>query len=153
MGSDKVYVGDAQGYEIEVYDLTGTQLAPIRWEGPSLRYDRRLLEAFADDAVAKASEGVRPRLRRWYKELPGLDQFPAYDRILISDTDELWVRLFTKPGSEGEEWVVFGADHELRGKLSIPPRTTLWEVRGERVVYSVLDELDVPVVRISRIER
>jgi hypothetical protein len=153
LGSDKVYIGDGRGYEIEVYDLSGNPLPSIRWSGPSLRYDRDLVDQLANQAVTEAPERSRPALRRWYAELPELDQLPAYDRILVSDTDEVWVRQFVKPGAVGEEWVVFRADHELAGRLSLPPRSKLWEVRGGRVVYSVLDSLDVPIVRISRIER
>jgi len=153
LGSEEVYMGDGRDYEIEVYDLSGNPLPSIRWTGPSLRYDRDLVDEFSEQAVSQAPEGSRPRLRRWYAQLPELDQFPAYDRIVVSDTDEVWVRQFVRPDAIGEEWMVFGASHELKGKLTMPPRTTLWEVRGDRVVYSVLDGLDVPIVRISRIER
>lgn len=152
LGSDKVYIGDGRDYEIEVYDLSGNSLPSIRWSGPSLRYDQDLVAELAEQAVSEAPERSRPRLRRWYAELPELDQFPAYDRMIVSDTDEVWVRQFVRPGAVGEEWVVFGPSQEFKGKLRMPPRTTLWEVRGDRVVYSVLDGLDVPIVRISRIE-
>jgi len=153
IGSDKVYIGDGRGYEIEVYDLSGNPLPSIRWSGPSLHYDRELVNQLANQAVAEAQERSRPALRRWYAEMPALDQLPAYNRILVSDTDEVWVRLFVRPGAVGEEWVIFGSDHELVGQLEMPPRSKLWEVRGNRVVYSVLDSLDVPIVRISGIER
>jgi hypothetical protein len=153
LGSERVYIGDGRDYEIEVYDLSGEKLAPIRWTGPSLRYDSDLVEELANQAISRASERSRPRLRRWYAELPELGQFPAYDRILVSDRDEVWVREFVRSDPTGEEWVVFQADHSLMGRLRLPPRATLWEIRGDRVVYSVLDELDVPIVRISRVER
>jgi len=153
LGSSYVYIGAGEGYEIEVYDLDGNPRPPIRWNGPSLEYDGDLVEQLGARAVSEAPERSRPRLRRWYAEMPGLDQLPAYDRILVSDSDEVWVRQFVRPGSTGEEWVVFAADHTLTGGLSLPPRSTLWEVHGGRVVYSILDDFDVPVVRISRIER
>jgi len=153
IGSDKLYIGDGRGYEIEVYDLFGNPLPSIRWSGPSLRYDRNLVDQLANQAVTQAPERSRPALRRWYAEMPKLEQLPAYDRILVSDTNEVWVRQFVKPGTVGEEWAVFSADHELVGRLRMPPRSKLWEVRGGRVVYSVLDSLDVPIVRVSRIER
>ena len=153
MGSTRVYVGDGARYEIEVYDLEGTPQRPIQWNGPSLDYDDDLLEVLERRALAEATERARPRLRRWYADMPELDQVPAYDRMIVSDSDELWVRQFVRPDAEGEEWLVFGAHHEVAGKLTLPPRSTLWEVRGDLVVYSVLDEFDVPIVRISRIER
>jgi hypothetical protein len=153
LGAAHVYIGAGEDYAIEVYDLTGNPRPALRWDGPSLGYDDDLVDRIATRAVSEAPEGARPRLRRWYAEMPELDQLPAYDRLLVSDSDQLWVRQFVRPGSTGEEWVVFGPDHELIGWLALPPRSTLWEVRGERVVYSTLDDFDVPVVRISRIER
>lgn len=153
LGSKHVYIGAGARHEIEVYDLAGNPLAPIQWDGPSLEYDRDLVEQLGERAVSEAPEGLRPALRRSYAEMPDLDQLPAYDRILVSDADEVWVRQFVRPGSTGEEWVIFGSDHELIGRLTMPPRSTLWEVRRGRVVYSTLDDLDVPIVRISRLER
>lgn len=153
LGSAHVYVGAGDTYEIEVYDLAGNPSPAIRWDGPSLEYDEDFVEQLETQAVSAAPERSRPRLRRWYAEMPELDQLPAYDRILVADSDEVWVRQFVRPGSVGEEWVVFGTDQEIVGRLSLPPRSTLWEVRGRRVVYSSLDDFDVPVVRISRIER
>ena len=153
LGATHVYLGSATDYEIEVYDLAGDPRPPIRWSGPDLDYDDDLVAALAERAVSQASEQARPRLRRFYAEMPELDQLPAYDRVLVSDSDQVWVRHFVRPDAVGETWFVFGPQHQLVGQLALPLRSTLWEVRGDRVVYSVLDELDVPVVRISRIER
>ncbi|MCA9737094.1 MAG: hypothetical protein KC645_05675 [Gemmatimonadetes bacterium] len=153
LGSEKVYLGDARDYAIEVYDLSGGALPPIVWDGPPLRYDRALVDRLAEQAIAAAPERSRARLRRSYRELPDLDQLPAYDRILVSDEDEVWVRQFVRPDAVGEDWMVFDAAHALVGRLRLPPRSTLWEVREGNAVYSILDEFDVPVVRVSRIER
>lgn len=151
LGSERVYIGDASDYELEVYDLAGQPRTPLRWSGPDLEYDEDLVKELGERAAARTSERNRPRVRRAYAELPELDQLPAYDRLVVSDTDEVWVRHFPRPGALDEEWVVFSADRALVGRVRMPPRATLWEVRGDRVVYSVLDELDVPIVRISRL--
>lgn len=153
LGEARVYLGDAAAYEIEVYDLAGRPLPPLRWDGPSLEYSDRLVRQLAQDAISAASESSRARVRRMYDELPDLDQLPAYDRLLVSDVDELWVRQFPRPGAAVESWVVFDRDGDLVGRIAFPVGSTLWEVRGRRALYSLLDEFDVPVVRISAIER
>lgn len=151
VGSDRVFIGDGSDYSIEVYDLEGSPLPELRWEGPSLEYDGALVERLAEAALASADPSSRPSLRRWYADMPRLEQLPAYDRLLVSDDDHLWVRLFVPPGAGGETWVVFNDQPGPVGRLELPPGSRLWEVRGDEVVYSVLDEFDVPVVRISRI--
>ncbi len=153
LGPGRVYVGSAEDYEIEVYDLEGAPLPPVRWSGPSLDYDEALLDRLIDIAVANAASSRRPRLRRYYAGLPKLDGVPAYDRMVVSDQGQLWVRQFVRPGAEGERWVVFGPDHAPLGTLVLPLRSTLWEVVDDQVVYSVLDDLDVPIVRVSRLRR
>lgn len=153
LGSDRVYIGDGEDYEIGVYDLVGEALPPVRWSGPELDYDEQLVQTLRDEALADAPERSRAGLRRWYDELPELNQVPAYDRILVSATDELWVRAFGRPGSVGEEWTIFDRRGAIVGHLGLPERSTLWEARADQVVYSTLDQLDVPIVRISRIQR
>ncbi len=153
LGHDRVYLGSEESYEIEVYDLTGAPLEPIRWSGPALDYDHDLIDRLTEAAIDRAPERSRRAVRTWYRDLPELDQVPAYDRIVVSDEGQVWVRQFVRPGSSGVTWVIFSHAQELIGQLTLPPRSTLWEVRGDRVVYSTPDEYDVPVVRISRVER
>ena len=153
LGHDRVYLGSEESYEIEVYDLTGAPLEPIRWSGPALDYDHDLIDRLTEAAIDRAPERSRRAVRTWYRDLPELDQVPAYDRIVVSDQGQVWVRQFVRPGSSGVTWVIFSHAQELIGQLTLPPRSTLWEVRGDRVVYSTPDEYDVPVVRISRVER
>lgn len=152
IGSDRAYLGDGTDYRIEVFNLNGESLPSITWDGPDLEYDPALIDRLAEAAVNEAPERQRPDLRRWYAEMPELEQLPAYDRLLVSDTDQLWVREFVRPAAVGENWVVFeGA--QLVGRLQLPARSTLWEVRGDVVVYSTLDEYDVPLIRLSRLVR
>lgn len=153
VGSERVYLGAGRDYEIEVYDLEGTPLPPLRWDGPTLEYDPALVQRLEDEAVARAPEARRAGLRRWWADVPALQSVPAYDRIVVSDDDQVWVRQFVRPDDAGEAWVVFGADHRPIGRLTLPPRSTLWEVKGGRVVYSTLDEFDVPTIRVAPVRR
>lgn len=152
LGDSRVYLGDADTYEIEVYTLSGQRLSPLQWDGADLEYSDGVVRQLADRATSEASERSRPRVRRMYEGLPELEQLPAYDRLLVSESDELWVREFVRPDATEETWVVFDQQGELKGRLALPVGATLWEVRGDRVVYSILDDFDVPVVRISTIE-
>lgn len=153
LGTDRVYVGDGTAYSIEVFDLEGRPLDPVEWTGPDLDYDDDLVDRLAAAAVEQAPEAARAGLRRRFAELPELEQVPAYDRLLVSDADELWVRQFVRPGAVGEHWMVFDRTGALVGSVDLPRRATLWEVRGDRIVYSILDEVDVPVIRVSPLGR
>lgn len=153
LGSDRVYVGNGEAYEIEVYDLTGSPLPHLQWEGPSLAFTDDIIVRYADEVAAEADEGDRARARERAMELPSLGQLPAYDRLLVSDVDELWVRQFVRPGDADEVWIVFDSSGERVGRLRLPRGSTLWSVRDTEVVYSVPDDFDVPMVRIEAVER
>lgn len=153
IGGGRVFVGDGSDYRIEVYDLEGNALPAIEWSGPDLRYTRALVGELEEAALADAREESRPGLRQWFADLPELEQVPAYDQILATETGSVWVRRFVRPGEGGEEWDVFDRSNRLVGRVRLPLRSTLWQVQRDRVVYSLLDEFDVPIVRVSRIQR
>lgn len=152
LADDRAYIGSADGYEIEVYDLAGQRLPSLTWEGPALSYQRNWVEEWAEEVVASASETRRPALRRYYRDLPALEQFPAYDRIAVADDGGIWVRLFPRPTGDTARWVIFGAQHRLLGHVVLPRDAEIWQIVGGRVLYSVSDEFDVPVVSLRRIE-
>ena len=148
LGPSRAYLGSADGYSIEVYELTGERLPDISWSGPDLTLTRDDLTAHADRAVEAASPASRPRLRRMYLDLPRLDRYPAYDRMLTDRAGNLWVRYFLRPAMETIDWVVFGIEGDKVGEVSLPLRATLLEAGADYVLVVELDDLDVPTIRV-----
>lgn len=153
LGPDRVYLGAAAEYEIEVYDLAGTPLPSITWAGPPRQIERRHLRAYLEERLAATPEERHPQTRAGVRDLPELEQFPAYDQLVVSESGDLWVRYFPQPGGLSTDWVIFDEHGMKIGALSLPRRATLLEAGDDYVLVSELDEFDVPNVRVYRIRK
>lgn len=59
----------------------------------------------------------------------------------------LWVRDFAPPWEEGS-WRVFDAEGRWIGSVTVPPRTRLLDLAGDRILVELTDELGVTTVRV-----
>ena len=148
LGPTRAYVGDAADYMVEVYDLTGGRLPDIAWTGPDLRLTSNDFAVLVARAVADAAPSDQPRIRRYYSNLPELERFPAYDRLLTDRVGNLWVRYFPRTRAQTLDWVVFDSNGSKIGEVSLPLRTTLLEAGADYLLVSELDDFDVPTVRV-----
>ena len=153
LGPARVYLGDAADHRVEVYDLEGQRLPDITWEGPDLALPSEDFDALLERLVAEAAPSDRPAVRRRWRDLPRLDRYPAYDRLVTDVEGRLWVRHFPRVGAEAATWIVFGADGEQMGRLELPLRATLLDAGPDWVLVSEADELDVPTVRVYPVIR
>ncbi len=91
----------------------------------------------------------------WLGRMPVPPVRPAYDRLVVSATGELWLRQYV-PMYETEApsvWDLFAADGAYRGEVHMPPRLEVMSV-GEAWVAGVMrDESDVESVRVYPIAR
>jgi len=153
LGEDRAFLGDGRDYEIEVYDLTGAPLPPIRWEGPDLMVTREHLELYAEDVLAGVPAERRPAYRRWLRDMPEVEKFPAYDMLRVAPSGDLWVHAFQRPGEASSSWTVFDRVREKIGSLTLPDRMTLLDAGQDFLLVLELDEWDVLAVSLLRYSR
>jgi len=151
IGGGRVYLGDAAEYSVEVYDFAGHPLPPITWSGPDRDISDRHIALYEDAQVSQASESRRPAMRRWLRDMPRLERFPAYDRLRVDAAGNLWVRHFPKPGATEAEWVIFDGGGAMVGRLAVPLTTTLLELGADYAIVVESDEFDVETVRVMRL--
>lgn len=153
ISAERVFIGDASDYSIEVYDLTGRRIGDIEWTGP----DREIVDDDYDEharqVLERISEERRPGMRRYLGELPHLETFPAYDRLRVDTGGSLWVRSFPRPGADTVEWRVFEADGRELAIVALPANGTLLDVTDDRIVYVERDELDLETVHVAPLAR
>ena len=148
LGPSRAYVGSAEDYVIEVYDLQGRRLEDLSWSGPDLDLTKQDVDRFVERRVEQTPESRRSSVRRWYRDMPTVDRYPAYDRLMTDQLGNLWVRYFPRPDSDATRWRVFDPEGETQGEVEIPWRATLLDAGAEFVLLSEPDEWDVPVVRV-----
>jgi hypothetical protein len=78
---------------------------------------------------------------------------PAFGRILIAATGELWVADFAAPPADPAAWRVFAPDGRWLATVAMPQRFRLEAVGRDRVAGVWRDEFDVERVRVHRLTR
>lgn len=147
---DGVAIGAGDRYEIEVRGPRGTMVRRIvrAWKPePVTETDRdKVLEL----AAATGNADARARYQKFLASAPIPKTKPAYDRIVVSATGQLWVRDYIGPwfGFRPSRWSVFSKTGEWVASVEAPSRfEPLW-VGPTEVLGVYLDEDDVPHVRI-----
>ena len=148
VGPEHVYLGDGADYRVEVYDLEGDRLPDITCEGPDLSLSPDAFDALLERMVADAAPSDRPSVRRRWRDLPRLERYPAYDRLVTDVDGHLWVRHVPRADADSATWHVFRSGGERLGEVHLPLRATLLDAGSDWVLVSEPDDLDVPTVRV-----
>jgi hypothetical protein len=81
---------------------------------------------------------------------------PAVSRAVFGDAGELWLGRFEPPVrglAESYDWVVLDSAGTPQGRVLLPEGTRLEAVRGDEVLVSVRDSLDVQRVEVRSLRR
>jgi hypothetical protein len=80
--------------------------------------------------------------------------YPAYGRILASETSNLWVEVFKVDSTSTEStWSVFAEDGQWLGDVVLPSRFTLYVIVHDLLIGVQRDELDVEYVALLSLKR
>ena len=153
IGRDRFYIGGSDAYRVDVFDHSGTPLAPIEWEGPALTLTPELIAAFEASRLAASPEAGHAEIRRWVRELPPLDTRAAYDAIVVDRSDDLWVRDFLPRPDGARTWWVFGSAGSLVATLSVAANQRLLEIGDAHVLIVETDDFGVETVRLVSLDR
>ena len=145
IGSGSVYMGLAETFEIEVFDLDGQLTRRIRRADlvpQAVAIDD--LERLADLEPERLSDSALESARQ--ADLP--PTFPAYDRLVVDPTGALWVRNFRRAGAAEARWSVFEDSGAWLGDVVVPSRLQVLEIGADYVLGIWRDELDEESVRV-----
>lgn len=152
-----VWMGTADGYEIELVGWTGETIDRIRWTGPELGVTEGHIETYREilfrSYERRGREDWRQRFNDvWGRRLPTLPpRFPSYTDILVSG-DLVWVRHFRPPGQDEQHWVGFNRDGSRAVSLFLPSRFIVQQIGPDWVLAVITDELDVERIVVHELE-
>lgn len=150
----RVYIGPTpEEAEIEVYDLTGSLDAIIRWEKDARRIGDQDRQAYR---TQMRNEGVKNGFdkqawNRYLREVTFPEKMPIYERLRAGGRGNLWVEQYSVPWDSGPtSWLVFSPEGILTARARLPPRFELLTVGRDMVVGVRTDRLDVEYVEVLR---
>ena len=148
---DRVFIGDAQRFSLEVLDLSGRLVRILRGPETDTEFDPDFISRYR--ALELDERGQL--LRRFMEEadFPLPDRMPAYTSVLVDDDGYVWVERFSLNAGSGVRWGVFDPQGVFLGHTEFPAGFEVKDISDSRVVGISTDELGVQRVHIFRLER
>jgi len=147
----RVYVANNPEYSIEAWNSHGHLDLIIRREGARRATTEEERTAGLDIAL-QGFEG--PRRARARDAIGRIDSVPAVLGLAVGPGDELWVkREPALPRAGPASFDVFDASGAFEGSVTVPVDLDLREVGRDYLLGLTKDSLDVPYVKVYRLER
>lgn len=157
LGTDRVYVGNGQGFIIDVYALDGAHLQSIRVPEEPQPVTSGMVEQWVDASLAApfydGNAELRDRYRRRYSETPAASHVPAFDQLVADPFGNLWVRRYAPPWETRNSWRIFDPDGRWVGGAELPDGLEVFEIGSDYVLGRRIDELGVEYVQLHRVRR
>jgi hypothetical protein len=151
-GPRTIYVGTGDTYEIGRYSIRGEPLGSIR----ESRLPRPVTEAevsrYIKDFIANAPASVETAgYERWFRELDFPRTYPAYRKLLVDDSDNLWVEEYPVPGTRTHHWAIFNPAGSRIARIDLPTGFRLLQAGRDYVLGVWRDDYDTDFLRIYSI--
>ncbi|HSA57484.1 MAG TPA: hypothetical protein VLE53_17360 [Gemmatimonadaceae bacterium] len=154
VGSNRIYIGTADRYEIFVFDLEGNAVDTIKKPTASLETARADIENAREKELASRDESWRSSIERDYAAMPFPRTVPAYRDLVVDSDDNLWVQDFPRTRSPQVRWTVFAPSGTMLAEVALPVDLEVYEIGRDYVLGRFLNaEESIPQVRMYRLRR
>lgn len=145
-GRDAFVIATNAVFGFSVY----TSGAQLRSEVAFPQLARATTQAHLD---SYASSDSIPNAGDYLSEFSPPATLPAFDRLLLSTSDEIWLRRVDPLNAETSEWLVVSMVGEIVGRVEIPADLEVHAVGTDILIASTIDEFDVPSLWIHQYRR
>jgi hypothetical protein len=159
--------GNSRRFDLTCYAPSGAGVTRIIRETvarPATEFDRNVVRTAYLAANRDAPPRVREQMERTVQEFRFAAQVPAFSRVLISTSGELWVSEFNPstgiPGPQAlqaplhsHRWSVFAPNGAWLADILLPARFVAYDVGEDYVAGVSFDADDVERVTLLRIRR
>ena len=145
---DLVVISANDRYEIRAYRPDGS-LARIVRRDHELRAPTR---ADLRDYVARQNPDP-PEALDAVGDMPLVEAFPAFGRVLVDRLDYLWIEEYRLPGEDHRLWTVFDPEGRALGLVEMPGSFTVEEIGEDYILGTREDELDIEYVESWPLDR
>jgi hypothetical protein len=154
LGSDRLYIGAAERYEVQVFDLTGKLVATIRSDYAPRAITDEDIEYAMELEIAENGERARAGIQRRYGMITFPKTAPAYAALRVDHAGNLWIQDYPRPSAPTVIWRVFSRDGASVSRVDLPTYLGVYEIGADYVLGRYLDpDESVPQVRLYRLRR
>ncbi|MBC8088219.1 MAG: hypothetical protein H7Z40_13205 [Phycisphaerae bacterium] len=154
IGTNRVYVGTAEKFEIMVFDLTGKRVGLLQDNTPLVPVTKADIEKEIALTPGNTSAAAQKRLETSYAEMVLPKTMPAFGAFVVDALDNLWVQDYKRAMARHVRWTVFAPDGKLLARVQLPTDLTVHEIGRDYILghYQDLEEA-IPQVRMYRLTR
>jgi len=148
IGTDRVFVGDSDRYEVLVYGLDGTLRQIIRLDRPAepvTDADRVTYEKLRRESVAQSMD-------RYFRVLEWHSTKPAFGRLYADTENRLWAKPHVEISFDAP-YDVFDTSGVFLGTVTLPDGVEPLEIGTDYLIGLWRDESRVEFVRVYRMSR
>ncbi|HEX6315546.1 MAG TPA: 6-bladed beta-propeller [Gemmatimonadaceae bacterium] len=157
--ADHVAYGSGETFEVRLANRDLVTKRIIRWEiADEPLTDAEIAEAREQIVATMPAGASREAIERAVNDIVAPELLPkvrpAISRALWDDAGRLWLGRFEAPIrglAEAFDWVVLDTGARPVGRIQFPEFARLETVRGNELLVSVRDSLDVQTVQVWRI--
>lgn len=142
----RVVIGTEDTAAIDEYALDGTLRRRVRFRDGSREIGEREIDEFVAAALDDVSPPERTTRRAELEALPYPERGPSYDRLVVDDQGNLWIRRWKADLAAPRTWAVVDPSGAWLTEVELPAGFTLQDVADDRVIGIELDELDTESV-------
>ena len=145
---DLVVISANDRYEIRAYRPDGALARIVRRDHEA----RAPTQADLRDYVARQNP-ERPEALDAVADMPLVEAFPAFARVLVDRLDHLWVEEYRLPGETHRLWTVFDPEGRALGLVEMPGSFAVREIGEDYILGTRRDELDIEYVESWSLDR
>jgi len=149
----RVWIGAADGYGFEVYDVAGRLRSIVRLDRPGTPVGPAERDHWHERQRAMDDREVWQRRFQQAKELvPFPPVMPPYSAVHADARGRIWVGEYLPPGAtEPQTWRVFDADGQQLATATMPPGVSVHQIGQDHVLGRWTGEFDVAHIGAFRI--
>jgi len=155
VGSRALYYGPGEVFEVSVFDPSGRIEMLVRRSERERDLGPEDIEAYKEALMedAPGDPNARQEWLRMVDEAPYPKTYPALQRLLIDEEENLWVQEYERPREESVTWSVFDPGGEWITDVQTPRDLRLLKVGGDYVLGLFTDGLGVESVRVYDLQK
>lgn len=162
-GTDRVYIGSNDTYEVRAYRADGSLERVIRRIDIEPRLaDAAMFERYIEEAIRDSDRAFRSgppptpsETRDRIMALPRVPALPTFADFLVDDVGALWIRDYSMPweSDEPSRWAVFDSDGRLITVVETPATFQVYQIGSDFVLGLTRGELDTERVQLYGLVR
>ena len=155
-GTDHLFIGSGDRYEIDVYGLSGSLERAIR-RAVDLRQvrsaDRAAYMDFELREKLDEGRGWRRRMRAVFTHMSFPKVMPAYSAMVVDAAGDLWVEYYRPEWETSSVWTVFDTAGRMLGDVRLPLPVEIYTIGQGKILAKYRNQEDVEFVYVYKLRR